>query len=382
MGVNPNIIKAIPIFRRMEKSRHDRIILHIDMNSFYAAVEIQDNPSLRGVPVVVGADPKKGEGRGVVSTCSYEARAHGVHAGMPISKAYRLLSGKDAIFLPVTMPRYKKVSEDVMAILRRYADKFQQVSIDEAFLDLTDRVDTWDGAEKIAKQIKHDIFDRTGLTCSVGSAPSKSVAKIASALNKPDGLTIVKPDDVIAFLSSLPVSRISGIGRKTEARLNVLGIYTIGQLSDADIKLIESEFGEIGLKMRLLAMGIDETEVKDRGEPKSIGFEDTFDVDTDDSVFIHDTIDQISQKIHDRLFRERYRFRTVTVKVRFEDFETHTRSKTIHSHSNKKEAIEKLSKELLSAFIGRGKRIRLIGVRVSNLKSADPEQMRLDDFLC
>ena len=197
--------------------------------------------------------------------------------------------------------------------------------------------------EVLAMQIKREIFERTGLTSSIGSAPNKSIAKIASAFRKPDGLTI-------------------------------------GQLGNADIKLIVSEFGEIGLKMRLLAKGVDEGEVRERGEPKSIGYEKTFEIDIDDKVFIEEIIEQITEKIHKRLLKERYRFKTVTVKVRFEDFATHTRSMTIRVHSNDKEGIEIISKELVGGFIDAGKKIRLIGGRVSNLEKADLKQMRLEDY--
>ncbi len=363
----------------MKGSHPNRIILHIDMDSFFAAVEVRDNPSLRGLPVVVGADPKKGEGRGVVSTCSYEARAYGVHSGMPISKAFRLLSGKDAVFLPVNMARYKEISDEIMEILKGYADRFQQVSIDEAFLDVTDRV-SWENAEEFVMRIKQDILERTGLTCSIGCAPSKSVAKIASGINKPDGLLVVRPEDVVGFLSPLPVSRISGIGRKIEERLNTLGIYTIGQLADADAKLLGSELGKVGLKIQLLAKGIDDEQVKEWREPKSIGYEETFDVDTDDMAFIERMISHIAEKIHNRLLKEGYLFRTITVKVRFEDFETHTRSKTIRLHSNDKEKIESISRELINPLTGYEKKIRLIGVRVSNLERAELKQRLLDDY--
>ncbi|VUT27896.1 MAG: DNA polymerase IV [Candidatus Syntrophoarchaeum sp. GoM_oil] len=363
----------------MQKSHRHRIIFHVDMDSFYAAVEVGDNPSLKGLPVVVGANPKKGEGRGVVSTCSYEARSYGVRSGMPISKAFQLLLGKDAVFLPVRMQRYKEISNEIMDVLKSYADRFQQVSIDEAFLDLTDRFKRWDDAKEFARQIKQEILEITGLTCSIGCGPNKSVSKIASGFEKPDGLTIVMPDDVIDFLSPLSVTKISGVGSKTEERLNALGIYTIGQLKDADVKLIESEFGEIGLKIGLLAGGIDEGAVKERGEPKSIGFEDTFDVDTDDELFIEETLDRITEKIHERLLKERYGFKTVTVKIRFENFETHTRSKTIRIYSNDKKEVKTTSKDLLGGF-GTGKKIRLIGVRVSNLRKMNIGQRELDEY--
>jgi len=209
----------------------------------------------------------------------------------------------------------------------------------------------------------------------------RSVAKIASAFQKPDGLTIVKPGDVIDFLSPLPVSKISGIGRKTEKHLNNLGIYAIGELADADTELIRSEFGEVGIRMQFLAKGVDEEEVKEREEIKSIGYEQTFDIDTDDKKIVEDTIDQIAEKIHKRLHTERYGFKTITVKVRFEDFDTHTRSKTIRTHSNNREEIKTNSQELITTFIDTGKKIRLIGVRVSNLKQIGFKQMRLYDYL-
>ncbi|OFV68109.1 MAG: DNA polymerase IV [Candidatus Syntrophoarchaeum caldarius] len=364
----------------MQRKERDRIILHIDMDSFYAAVEMQDTPSLKGLPVVVGADPRMGKGRGVVSTCSYEARSYGVRSGMPISQAFKLLSGTDAVFLPVNMQRYREVSEKIMGILRSYAGRFQQVSIDEAFLDITDHVNDWNDVENFALEIKKDVLAQTGLTCSIGIAANKAVSKIASSIGKPDGLTIITPGDVKKFLSPLPISEISGIGRKTEERLKKIGIHTIAELADADIVQIISEFGRIGQRIHLLAEGIDDEEVRERGEPKSIGHEDTFEIDTDDPDLIKSVIGDIAERIHKRLLVENCNFRTITLKVRFEDFVTHTRSRTLRRHTQDQRVIEAISREMMDEFLSNEKRLRLVGVRVSHLEKVDLGQRRLDEY--
>jgi len=209
-----------------------RIILHVDMDSFYASVEQRRAPSLKGRPVVVGSDPKGGIGRGVVSTCSYEAREFGIHSGMPISQAYKLCP--DAVYLRVDMQLYKEVSCRVMEILRSEAGRFQQVSVDEAYLDISEKVRDHERAIKIAQEIKAKIRAQEGLTCSIGIASTRSAAKIASDLDKPDGLTVVEPDRVAGFLEPLEVRRLQGIGRKNEEILHGLGIQTIGQLARFD----------------------------------------------------------------------------------------------------------------------------------------------------
>lgn len=355
-----------------------RIILHVDMDSFFASVEQCKNPDLRGLAVVVGSDPKQGKGRGVVSTCSYKARSFGIHSGMPISRAYR--SCQDAVFLPVNMPLYQEVSCRIMKILRSFTDKFQQVSVDEAFLDISDRAQDYKEAVQLAEQIKSMIRGREELTCSIGIAPVKSVAKIASDLNKPDGMTVVEPDNVVKFLKPLNVRKLSGIGKKHEEILTGMGIDTLGQLACFDKDKLIEIFGKWGSKMQRLALGLDDSEVKESLEIGSVSREHTFDKDTDDPVVLIKTLDMISEKVHKSLVHKGYSFSTVSVKVRFEDFTTFTRAKTLSFSSQDQDIIKRVSNELSSKFFNKRK-IRLLGIKLSNLKKSKMIQTTFDYFL-
>ena len=354
-----------------------KIIFHVDMDSFYSSVETAVDTKLKGLPVVVGSDPMNGEGRGVMSTCSYEAREYGIHSAMPISKAYRLCP--NAVYLRVNMPLYKKVSANIMDILRSYSSKFQQVSVDEAYLDVTDLVSDFDAAADLALKIKEEVHLKEGITCSIGVAPNKSIAKIASDYQKPDGLTVVRPEDVRSFLFPLDVSRISGVGKKTSSLLNGIGIRTIGDLAGYDVQALRERFGKFGLVMHQLANGLDDRSVMERGDVKSISKEDTFDRDTSDMGLVENVIDTLSENVHTSLLKKKYLFKTVTIKVRLEDFTTYTRAKTLGAYSSDLSAIKRTSKMLLQEFRGRGK-LRLVGVGVTKLDKMDEKQTRLTDF--
>ncbi|WP_256369422.1 DNA polymerase IV [Methanococcoides sp. AM1] len=353
------------------------IIFHVDMDSFYSSVETAVDTKLKGLPVVVGSDPMNGEGRGVVSTCSYEARKYGIHSAMPISKAYRLCP--NAVYLRVNMPLYKRVSASIMDILRSYSSKFQQVSVDEAYLDVSDLVSDFDTASDLALKIKEEVHLKEGITCSIGVAPNKSIAKIASDYQKPDGLTLVRPEDVRSFLFPLDVSRISGVGKKTSSLLNDIGIRTIGDLAGYDVQALRERFGKFGLVMHQLANGVDDRSVIRKGDVKSISKEDTFDRDTSDMDLVENVIDALSENVHASLLKKKYLFKTVTIKVRLEDFTTYTRAKTLSAYSSDLSAIQRTSKMLLQEFRGRGK-LRLVGVGVTKLDKMDEKQTRLTDF--
>lgn len=347
-----------------------RTILLVDMDSFFSSVETVRHPELVGLPVVVGADPKGGAGRGVVSTCSYEAREYGIHSGMPISKAYRLCP--DATFLPVAMALYQSVSGRIMRILRSsaYVDKFQRVSIDEAFLDV--KANTLEDAIGIARSIKEEALEKEKLTCSIGIGPNKLVAKIASDMEKPDGLTVVAPDCVQEFLDPMPVTKIPGIGKKTEQMLKGIGVTTIYELREHDLRRLATRFGKWGYRMHALACGIDGSAVEEDSTVKSVGREITFDEDTSDPEIIHDSIDALSDRAHKALIKAGCLFRTVSVKVRFKDFDTHTRARSIGFMSSDPELVKRISTELVGEFIGK-KKLRLIGIRLSNLRMAESE---------
>ncbi len=351
--------------------------MHVDMDSFYSSVEVRERPELKGLPVVVGADPKGGTGRGVVSTCSYEARKFGIRSAMPISKAYKLCP--EAVFLPVDMPLYKAASEKIMGVLRIFADKFQQVSVDEAYMDIGDSIDDYMSATLLARKVKEEIRRKQGLTCSIGVAPNKVIAKIASDMNKPDGLTVVRPEEAEMFLHPLCVSRIPGIGKKTQPLLNEMGIETIGQLASADVQLLIAHFGKYGIVMHQLANGIDMREVKEREEVKSISTEDTFDEDISDPEQIKEVFCELATKVHAEVVRKRFRFRTVSIRVRFEDFRTYTRACTLHAATTDRACIIKTAIGLMEEFMGRG-RFRLLGVGVSKLEKIDERQTFLSDF--
>lgn len=342
------------------------------MDHFYTAVEEREHSEYKGKPVVVGADPKQGKGRGVVSTSNYEARKVGVKSGMPISRAWKLCP--EAIYLPPNFPLYIKVSNAIMAIARKYADKFEQWGIDEAFLDVTAKVKDYTEAEALAKQIKREISEKEQLTCSIGIGPNKLTAKIASDYQKPNGLTIVKEDEVERFLAPLPARRLLWVGRKTEEKLKALGISTIGNLARYDPSVLTEAFGVMGTQLHLMARGIDRSEVEPRTEVKSISHETTFEEDTADADTVLKALDALSEEVCKGALNQRLFFKTVTVKVRYENFETHTRSKTLPFMTNRVQDLKKTAKELLQAYLRHGRKVRLIGVRVSSFVKGEKQR--------
>jgi DNA polymerase IV (DinB-like DNA polymerase) len=347
-----------------------RIILHLDMDSFYASVEMHERPDLSGKPVIIGADPKHGTGRGVVSTCSYEARAFGVRSAMPISQAFSLCP--DAIFLPPDFPLYARVSSEVMAIIRSRGFRFQQVSIDEAFLDLSP-VGSFSAAEELADQIKTEIFTKLGISCSAGVAPTKLVAKIASDFKKPGGLTVVEPGNVSAFLAPMPVRKIPGIGIKTEKELHEMGIATIRELGSYDVQKLIARFGRWGIALHNAASGIDESDVEERAGVKSVSREMTFADDTSDPQELVRTMNALAAEVHRNLVDEGLRFKTLTVKVRYQGFVTKTKAKTFSHYANDAVTIRTGAQALLRALFD-GRKIRLLGLRLSGFEKQDSRQ--------
>jgi len=351
-----------------------RIILHLDMDSFYASVEMQDRPELRGKPVVIGADPKQGKGRGVVATCSYEARAFGIRSAMPISQAFVLCP--HAVFLPPDFSRYVKASADVMGILKAHAFPLQQVSIDEAFLDVT-RLGTFPAATDRAIHIKDTILKRLGLTCSIGLAPTKVVAKIASDVHKPGGLTVVEPENLFSFLAPLPVRKIPGIGKKSEAVLFEMGIRTIRDLAAYDIQVLIARFGRSAIALQDIAAGIDKSEVEERDGVKSVSRETTFSNDTDDEQLIAATIDALAEEVCRNLCDESLHCRTVTVKVRYQGFVTRTKARTLPHYTGDPATVCTCAHALLRDMFD-GRKIRLLGIRLSSFDTCDARQMILE----
>jgi DNA polymerase IV (DinB-like DNA polymerase) len=349
-----------------------RFIFHLDMDHFYTAVEERENPAIKGNPVIVGADPKEGKGRGVVSTSNYEARAAGVRSGMPISQAWRLCP--KAVYLPPDFPLYIRVSNEIMTIARKYAGKFEQWGIDEAFLDVTDKVKDWTEAEALARQIKQEIKENERLTASIGVGSNKLVAKVASDFQKPDGLTVVKEEDAQKFLDPLPVRKLLWVGRKTEAKLKALGVNTIGDLAHYDPTVLSSMFGVMGLQMHLMAKGLDSSEVEERVGVKSVSHETTFEEDTADHTAILSALSLLCEGVQKETADQKMLFKTVTVKIRYQGFETHTKSKTLPRLTNRVEDLKKTAKELLLPYLHTKRKMRLIGVRVSSLVSCEKQK--------
>jgi nucleotidyltransferase/DNA polymerase involved in DNA repair len=349
------------------------------MDAFYAAVEQRDRPELRGKPVVVGADPQGGSGRGVVSTASYEARKFGIGSAMPISQAWKRCP--TAVFVRPDMERYGAVSKQVFAILRRFSDCVEPVSIDEAFLDLTHRLAVRVEGEELkngpraAGLIKAAIRRETGLTASVGVATSKMVAKVASDMRKPDGLVVVAPGSEAAFLAPLPVRRLWGVGPKMEEELARLGITTIGALAAVDPARLERRLGTHGHDLQQLARGEDDREVHSEGEgAKSIGQETTFDHDTGDLAVLRRTVLGLADAVARRLREHGTRARTITLKYRDETFRTITRAETVAAPIDTGGALFEVAWRLFGVAHGR-RRVRLLGIYASSL--GEPAQRGL-----
>jgi DNA polymerase IV (DinB-like DNA polymerase) len=353
--------------QRGDRMASDRVILHVDMDQFYAAVEEREHPEYRGKPVVVGADPKEGAGRGVVSTCNYEARKFGIKSGMPISRAWKLCP--DAIYVRPNFKLYIDVSSRIMAIFKRYADKFEAWGLDEAFIEVSSKVSDFGEAKRLAATIKSKIYGEEGLRCSIGVASNKLVAKIASDHEKPDGLTVVEGKEAERFLAPLPVRRLLWVGRKTERKLHKLGIETIGDLAAFEVSTLTKKFGVMGEYYHLAARGIDESEVSETGVVKSVGREVTFDVDTAKSTKVLETVDQLSRTIHDELVDRGFFFKTVTVKIRYENFQTHTHGNTLPLFAGDLRTLRKMARALVRPHLDEQRKIRLIGVRASNFIS-------------
>ncbi|MFW6111237.1 MAG: DNA polymerase IV [Thermoproteota archaeon] len=353
-------------------NNEERIVAHVDMDHFFTAVEVREHPEWEGEPVVVGADPEGGAGRGVVSTCNYQAREFGVRSGMPISRAWKLCP--QAVYRPVNRQLYRRVSHRIMDLLRGYTQKFEQWGIDEAFLDLTSRVEGYQEAAALAQQIQQQILEQEGLTCSIGLGPNKLVAKIASDYRKPDGLTVVKEEEVKRFLAPLPVRKLLWVGRKTEQRLNSMEIETIGDLAGYDPTVLKEEFGVTGTQLYLMAHGVDDSEVEENGEAKSISRESTFKEDTADHTFILQSLDNLSEQVMKKVEKQEVSFKTVTVKVRYEDFETHTHRKTHTFPTDRLQDLQETARKLIRKFLKSERKIRLIGVKVSNFISAEKQQ--------
>lgn len=364
-----------------------RIIAHLDIDAFFAAVEERDEPRFRGLPVVVGANPLGGGGRGVVSTANYKAREYGIRSAMPISRAWRLsenarMAGKPGVvFLGVNSEKYAEVSWRIRGIILEHLSYIEQASVDEFYLDYEVFLQKYENgrkyekAEETCKKIKREILKREGLTCSVGIGPNKLVAKIASDFRKPDGLTLVLPEEVESFLNPLSVRAIPGVGPKTEAVLQEKGVKIVSDLKKFSLEELGNTFGKWGVDLYYKARGVDESVVCEDREVKSVGEQETFLEDTSDVNYILERFRVLSELVLARLKREGFKnFRTIVIIVRFFDFQTVSRTRTLpRATSSTKEMYFEAMKMVLPFLDGREnpqkKLIRLIGIRVEKLQS-------------
>lgn len=351
-------------------------IIHIDMDAFYASIEQRDNPDYRGKPIAVGGSPQ-GRG-GVVATASYEARKFGVRSAMPSKKALELCP--DIIFIRPRFEVYKAVSTQIRSIFERYTDLIEPLSLDEAFLDVTSDKQQIGSAIDIAKAIKHSIKEELKLTASAGVSVNKFIAKIASDMNKPDGLTFIGPSKIQSFVDSLGVEKFFGVGRVTAERMKKMGLHTGADLK----KLTETElvrhFGKAGTFYYNIVRGIDNREVQPHRETKSISAEDTFPYDLKELEEMFEAIDTLSKILTERIRRHGVKGRTVTIKIKFHDFKQITRSQSLPQPFADYETIRMMGRKLLESANLEDKRIRLLGVGISNFETNEPAtgQLRLD----
>lgn len=360
----------------LEKS----IIFHVDLDAFFAAVEIRDNPDLKGKPVIIGADPKKGKGRGVVTTCSYEARKFGLHSAMPISIAYNLCP--HGVYINGSYEKYEEVSQSVMHILRSYNVDFQQASIDEAYLDFSGYCNNFLDAYKIAVEIQSQIKKEIGITCSIGCSSTKTIAKIASDFNKPQGITIVEPEKLHEFLGQMDITKIPGIGKKTKLMFHRHDIFKIQDLYKTGLSNLVFMFGDYGIWVWNVIMGLDSRPIRENYNRKSIGKERTFMEDESRYEVIISKIEELNARIHTILEKQKYRYNTITLKIRLTGFITHTRSKTMKTAFRDEIKARRELEDMFNNFSFEKKKIRLIGVRFSNLEQdVSKTQTLITDFV-
>jgi DNA polymerase-4 len=343
-----------------------RAILHADLDAFFASVEQLDDPRLRGTPVVVGGPP---EARGVVAAASYEARRFGVHSAMPMSRALRLCP--QATRVSPRFDRYAEVSRQVMAIFRDVTPLVEPLSLDEAFLDASDQAGCHGGPYGLARRLKQRVKEETGLTVSIGAATNKTIAKIASDREKPDGLVVVSPGEEASFLAPMPVRSLWGVGPKAEEVLVGMGIRTIGELAGADVAVLTTRFGVRGEWFHRMANGVDDRPVETEQERKSIGAETTFPRDLNDGPELREVLGRVAEDVARRLRMKGMKARTVVLKLRYSDFRTITRQTSLAEEIGTAEHLAAAAGALLDKTSQRGDRFRLLGIHGTNLQASD-----------
>ena len=346
-----------------------RAILHLDLDAFYASIEQRDHPEYRGKPVIVGGSPDR---RGVVATASYEARKFGVHSAMPSRTAQRLCP--QAIFLPARFEVYQAVSQQIMAIFRQQTALVEPLSLDEAYLDVTTAVRDLEEAARIAREIKRQIWDQTNLTASAGISYCKFLAKLASDAHKPDGLTVISPEQAPTFLDALPIDKFFGVGKVTAAKLKELGIATGADLKHLGEERLRALFGKQGSQLHHFVRGEDDRPVEPTRERKSVGKEVTFERDLVDRERMVEVLEHLARQVDHRLVELDLRGRTLTLKVRWSDFQLITRSVSRSQGFQDAQGMMPVLRTLLTRLDSGNRPVRLLGVSVSNLLSRDEVQ--------
>jgi DNA polymerase IV (DinB-like DNA polymerase) len=365
-------------------SLHGRTVMLVDLDYFFAQAEEKRHLAIRDKPVVVCVYSGRSKDSGAVSTANYVARRLGVHSGMPIALAKRKLQNIEAVFLPVDYAFYEEISERIMNVLKTYADTFEQVGIDEAYLDISQRTKgNYEEAAELAQSIKKEIELQHGLTCSIGIGPNKLIAKIAADTNKPNGVTIVTPDKVTEFLSPLPVDRLLGVGAKTREKMRALEIATIGDLAKCNVQRLVDVFGKkLGTYFHDASAGIDDEPVRERGEAESISRISTLKEDTRELRLILERTDKQCEEIHADLERSGFNFKTVTIMAVMKDMSIRSRSGSLENRTDKLETLKETVRELLERFLTESDLdVRRVGVKVSSLSRGEKSQRQLTNFI-
>ncbi|MFL2104519.1 DNA polymerase IV [Desemzia sp. FAM 23991] len=342
-----------------------RKIIHVDMDAFYASVEMRENPSLKGKPVIIARHPKETGGKGVVATANYEARKYGVHSAMSSQKAYELCP--EGVFIPGNFELYREVSAQVREIFKRYTDLIEPLSLDEAYLDVTKNKIDMKSATIIAKRIQREVWDEVQLTCSAGVSYNKFIAKLASDYQKPSGITVIPPDDALVFLRDLPIEKFYGVGKKTVERMHELEVYTGEDLYQMDQMTLIHHFGRMGFSLYRKVRGIDDGPVRVSRERKSIGKENTYNqvLQTDNEVIAE--LRHLSNRVYQTLVKHQRHGKTVVLKIRYADFETITKRMTLPDYLTNESDIFFYAQNMWYEIGQIEKEVRLLGVTVTNL---------------
>lgn len=362
---------------------HARIVMLVDLDYFFAQCEELRDPTLKNKAVVIAMYSGRTAESGAVSTANYVARYHGVKSGIPLFLAKKRLEGVESVFLPVDFEYYEGISERIMRMLKSYADIFEQVGIDEAYLDVTRRAsDNYDAARELAQQVRSEVMIQTQISSSAGIGPNKLVAKIACEIGKPNGLTVVTPSEVISFLHPLPVDRILGVGRKTAARLENLGVRTVGDLAGFDAQRLTEVFGrKLSIYFHNAANGVDDEPVEESGEAESISRIATLKANTRNLALVLDRCTELIHEIHKELVKKKLRFRQVGITAVLSDLTIRSRSKTFDQPSRDIETICRAVRELFEKFLAKSDLgVRRVGVRVSAFEKEELAQKQLTSF--